>query len=191
MGQNWSEPRIAPIDPVASPDLAASVAPSAAAGSKGTNWFLTAVKSPGLYNVWRPMARYLNSESVVPFRDRELAILRTAWLCQSDYEWGQHVLVARTGGIGDDEIDRTRRGAEAEGWTELERALLRVPDELKADSRVSLPTWSTLQEHYSEEQLIELIMCVGHYFMVAFTLNSIGVERESGVDGLESPPGDR
>ncbi|OWY58966.1 carboxymuconolactone decarboxylase, partial [cyanobacterium TDX16] len=39
-------------------------------------------------------------------------------------------------------------------------------------------------ETYSEAQLIEICMVVGQYHLVAFTLNSLGVEREPGVAGF-------
>ena len=41
-----------------------------------------------------------------------------------------------------------------------------------------------LADNYDEKQLIEVPMLVGHYHMVAFALNSLGVEREPGVPGL-------
>ena len=42
------------------------------------------------------------------------------------------------------------------------------------------------RERYDERQLIEVPMLVGHYHMVAFTLNSLGVQREPGVPGFDS-----
>src|SRR5262245_8389695 len=37
--------------------------------------------------------------STLPPRDRELLILRTAWLCRAAYEWGQHVVFGRDCGL--------------------------------------------------------------------------------------------
>ena len=37
-----------------------------------------------------------------------------------------------------------------------------------------------------ERQLVEVPFLVGHYHMVAFTLNTLGVEREDGVPDLPS-----
>jgi alkylhydroperoxidase family enzyme len=51
---------------------------------------------------------------------------------------------------------------------------------------VSDETWAGLAEHYDEAQLIEIPMVVGHYHMVAFALNSLGVPLEPGVHGLDS-----
>jgi alkylhydroperoxidase family enzyme len=58
-------------------------------------------------------------------------------------------------------------------------ALLRAADELHADAYITDPTWKVLAEHLDERQLIEVCMVVGQYHLVAFTLNSLGVELES------------
>ena len=40
-------------------------------------------------------------------------------------------------------------------------------------------TWSALAARYDERQLIEVPMLVGHYHLMAFTLNSLGVQLEA------------
>jgi alkylhydroperoxidase family enzyme len=51
-------------------------------------------------------------------------------------------------------------------------------DELHDHSRISDGTWAELAAGYDEQQLIEVCMLVGNYHLVAFTLNSLGVELE-------------
>jgi alkylhydroperoxidase family enzyme len=46
------------------------------------------------------------------------------------------------------------------------------------DARISDATWAVLSGRLDEAQLIELCMVVGQYHLVAFTLNSLGVEGE-------------
>jgi len=121
----------------------------------------------------------------LPARDRELLILRTGWLCRAEYEWGQHKLIARTVEVTDEEIERVKAGPDAEGWDESDAALLRAADELHTDAEISDETWGSLAARYNERQLIEVPMLIGHYHMVAFTLNSLGVELEPGVDGFD------
>ena len=69
-----------------------------------------------------------------PARDRELLILRTAVLCQAEYEWGQHRLIGQSAGISEAEIDRVRNGAAAEGWDPFDAALLSAVEELHCRS---------------------------------------------------------
>ena len=53
------------------------------------------------------------TRSVLPPRDRKLAILRTGWLCQAPYEFGEHAKQARRLGFTDeDRVENIRRVAE-------------------------------------------------------------------------------
>jgi 4-carboxymuconolactone decarboxylase len=153
--------------------------PNAEAG----NIFTTLVRHPGLFRRWMPFAGKLLAGKL-PARDRELLILRTAWRCRSPYEWGQHVRLAKAAEVSDEEIDRIVAGADAPGWAAFDRTLLNAVDELHDDACITDATWSALAARYDERQVIEVPMLVGQYHMVAFALNSLGVQRESGVPGL-------
>jgi alkylhydroperoxidase family enzyme len=152
-------------------------------GGAASNIFGTLVRHRGLFRRWLPFGGKLLSGRI-PARERELVILRTAWLCRSNYEWGQHLLIARAAGISDDEIRRVQSDPDADGWETFERVLLRAADELHADACIADDTWAELAARYNERQLIELPMLVGHYHMVAFALNSLGVQLEPGLEGL-------
>jgi hypothetical protein len=52
------------------------------------------------------------------------------------------------------------------------------------DFRLSDGTWADLAATYNIEQLIELPMLVGHYHLVAMTLNSLGVQLDEGLTGF-------
>lgn len=142
------------------------------------NIFATMAHHPTLLKRWSAFGGTLLFGGVLPPRDRELLILRTAWLCKAEYEWGQHVLIGRASGITDDEIARIPDKRISDEWNPLEQALLRAADELHEDSVISDPTWKVLAATYDYQQLIEVCMVVGQYHMVAFTLNSLGVELE-------------
>jgi alkylhydroperoxidase family enzyme len=148
------------------------------------NIFATLVRHPGLFRRWLPFGGKLLAGKL-PARDRELLILRTGWLCRSEYEWGQHVVIARGVGVTDDEIDRTKQGSDAEGWSAVDATLLRAAEELHENGCIGDDTWRALADRYDDPQLIEVPMLVGHYHMVAFTLNSLGVQREPGVPGFD------
>jgi len=150
------------------------------------NIFTTLVRHPGLFRHWLPFGGKLLSGKL-PARERELLILRTAWLCKAEYEWGQHVAIARSAGVTDDEIERIRDEPDASGWSDaFDESLIRAADEMHETGRISDDTWSALAARYDERQLIEVPMLVGHYHMVGFTLNSLGVQREPGVPGFDT-----
>lgn len=172
-------PRIGPLgDDELTPeqrDLLAGV--GSVVGDAGAfNIFRTLVRHPGLFRRWLPFGGKL-LVGRLPARDRELLILRTAVNCQSKYEWAQHVRIGKAAGLSQTEIDRISDGPDA--WGGFDAVVLRSADELHETSTVSDPTWTTLAETYDERQLIEVPMVVGHYHLVAFTLNSLGVQIET------------
>lgn len=148
-----------------------------------SNVFGTLVRHPGLYRKWVPAAGKLLSGKLPP-RDREILILRTGWNCRSVYEWGQHTLIGEACGLTPEEIRRIAEGPAAAGWDDFDRTLVQAADELHADACLSDETWAALAARYDERQLIELPMLVGHYHMLAYALNSLGVQREEGVPGF-------
>jgi alkylhydroperoxidase family enzyme len=148
------------------------------------NIFPTLAQHPEFFRAWLPFGGFLLTAGKLSGRDRELLILRTAVCCRSSYEWGQHVRISLDGGIDRATIDRVLEGPGAEGWSRHEATLLRAVDELHEDSRISDETWATLAETYDAEQLIEATMVVGHYHMLAFALNSLGVELDEGLEPL-------
>lgn len=152
-------------------------------GGPTVNIFATLVRHPGLFGRWLPFGGKLLAGKL-PARERELLVLRTGWLCGSPYEWAQHVVVGRAAGLTDEEIDRVVAGPDAEGWDAFDAVVLRAADELHDDSCLTDATWAALAERYDEAQLIEVPMVVGHYHLVSFTLNSLGVPLEAGAVGL-------
>jgi 4-carboxymuconolactone decarboxylase len=150
------------------------------------NIFATLARHPALLTDWLTFGGRLLMAGTLPAKERELAILRTAWNARTPYEWGQHVRIAGRAGVREDEVARLARedGADDPGWTPTEAAVVRAADELHRDSRISDSTWAVLAEAYDERQLIELCMVVGQYHLVAFTLNSLGVELDPGVAGF-------
>ncbi len=147
--------------------------------------FTTLARHPRLFRHWLPFAGSFLVRSALPRADVELVVLRTAWTCSCWYEWAQHVSLAGTAGVPPAAIERIPRGPEAEGWTPRQARLLRAVDELHEFRVITDATWTALAAELSERQLIELCFLVGHYEMLAMTLNSLGVEPEaSALDRL-------
>ncbi|MFI7413064.1 carboxymuconolactone decarboxylase family protein [Streptomyces sp. NPDC049627] len=160
-------------------------------GGRVPNIFSTLVRHPDLYEHFMPFGGQLLRTGRLPGRLRELLILRTAWNTGARYEWGRHLPLAKAAGVSDADIDRLTAGVEAPGWTDVERHLVRAADELNRSAQVSDATWEVLADHFGDAELIEVVMVVGQYHMVAFFLNSTGVELDPGFDGAGFPEGDR
>jgi alkylhydroperoxidase family enzyme len=180
-----NEPRIPPL----APDERDARTEEVLAGLRGgapddLNLFATLARHPRLLKRWAAFGGTLAFAGELPVRPRELLILRTAWNTGAAYEWGHHVPFARAAGITDDEIARLARPLVTGGWSPGEEALVRAADELHADNRISDATWAQLAADLGEAELIEVCMLVGQYHLVAYTLNSLGIQPEPGLDPL-------
>ena len=132
---------------------------------------------------------YFVRNATIPTRDRELLILRTAWLARGDYIWGRHDVIGQEAGLTPEEILRVTAGADAPGWGDFDRALLRAADELHTSRFVSHPTWATLAESYTEEQLVEVVLIVGNYTQLSMFQNALGAQLPPGFEGLPADGG--
>jgi 4-carboxymuconolactone decarboxylase len=174
-------PRLLPLDPATLDDETRSIVPD---GS--LNIFRTLAHHPKLLKRWLVFGNHVLAKSTLPARERELVILRTGWDCASEYEFGQHTVIARREGITDDEIRAITRSLDDHGWTDAERSLLLAADELHHDQCVTDSTWAALREHWSEQQILDVVFAVGQYTLVSMALNTLGVERDAGVPGFPS-----
>jgi alkylhydroperoxidase family enzyme len=120
----------------------------------------------------------------VPVRIRQLAILRTVWLCGAPYQWGEHLERTRQAGVSDEEIERLKTGSAAPGWGRLDRAVLSAVEELHAEAFVSDDTWNALAEQFDENQLFELLVLIGQFTSVAYLLNSLRLPLEANNKGF-------
>jgi alkylhydroperoxidase family enzyme len=129
-----------------------------------------------------PFEQYISNESTLTPRHRQLLILRTAWLCRSEYVWAQHAAKGRAAGLTGAELTRIARGPDAPGWGPFDRVLLRAADELYVDSFVSDPTWAALTATYDTRQAIDAVFTVAEFTMIAGTVNSLGVPVDDNLE---------
>jgi alkylhydroperoxidase family enzyme len=148
------------------------------------NIFATLARNWKLFDDWQRFGGRLLRRGTLPAADRELVVLRTAYRCRSPYEWGHHVQIGEAAGLDHAIIRRVVAGPAAAGWDPHQAALLRACDECHDGNRIGDDTWAALARTYDEPKLIELVMLIGQYHLVAFTLNSLGVVPEDGLDPL-------
>jgi alkylhydroperoxidase family enzyme len=141
--------------------------------------FTTLGRHPRLFRAWLRFSATLLLRGDLPPTERELAILRTAWRCGSWYEWAQHGALASRAGLDAQDVERVMAGPDVPGWCPRHRLVLAATDELHDRRVVSDATWRALAAELTDRQLIELCLLVGHYEMLAMTLNSLGVEPEA------------
>lgn len=141
------------------------------------------------FNAW-VLGHIMGKNSKITKREREIAILRIGWLCNSRYEWYQHTrIAAKAAKMTVQDFNAVEAGASSPHWSEKEALIITATDELKLNYCISDETWARLEKHFSLEQRMDIIGAVGHYTLVSFLLNSVGVELEDWNDPYTSTHG--
>lgn len=172
-------PRIAPLPPEQWDDVLKAVT----ATTGPLNVFTTLARHPSLFQSWIGLGSALLMNGLLSGRDRELAILRTAHHRSCEYEWAHHRGLALDAGLTEDEVAALRRDPDGHPWSDDDRMVLAAADELHERGTVTDATWTELATRFGERELIELVMLIGHYHMVAFTLNALRVQNEDAGHG--------
>ncbi len=150
---------------------------------------LKVLQRPIVLNVQRMTA---NAQSLFPARSRlsnalmtqikldprlrEIAILRTAKVCHSNYEWTQHLPPAKSVGVTEEQIAAIERWETATCFSELERLVLRFIDEINTQIKGSRETLDGLKRYLSAGEIVELLIIIGHWRQTASILETLEVD---------------
>ena len=132
----------------------------------------------GIFPVRSQLSTALFTKIKLDPRLRELAILRTAKDCHSLYEWTQHVPAAKHVGVSDQQIAAIDKWTDADCFSELERLVLRLTDEVNASVKGSRETVEALKRHLGAGEIIELLVIIGHWRQTASILETVEVDLE-------------
>ena len=171
-------PRLAPLEAPYDAELAEELARFMPPGMPPIRLFRTLAHNPRVLRKFR-LGSLLDRGSL-DLRERELAILRTTWLCRSEYEWGVHVsFFAARAGLSDEEVRATCATAPPQGlFSAHDAAILRLCDSLHATASVDDALWAELARELSSAQIVELLVLAGFYHTVAYATNALRIELE-------------
>ena len=141
--------------------------------------FTTLGRGRGLFWGWLHFAGRLMPGGRLPRRETELVILRVATLRECAYELAHHRRLGARAGVTPADLERVRAGSTAEGWQDHERLLMEVTEELLATRDLGEDTWTRLRAAYDERTVIEILLLVGHYDMLATTLTTLRLEPDA------------
>lgn len=117
-------------------------------------------------------------------RLRELAILRVATLTPgAEYEWGQHVAIAREVGVSEAQIAALELG-ELDPFDDIDRLILHFTDQVVRDAAPDDPTLAAFLARFSAAELVHLILVIGQYMMVGRVMATTGLLSEDAI-GLD------
>lgn len=101
-------------------------------------------------------------------RPRELLILQVARIEGGTYEWRQHVAIAEGVGVSTGQIEAIEHGRyDDAAFSAAERALLAFGRSVIESVRVDAEVFAEAQRHYSDREIVEAILTVGFYMMMA------------------------
>jgi 4-carboxymuconolactone decarboxylase len=143
--------------------------------------FRVLVRDPRLAEAMTALGRFLlGRECALDLHDRELVIDRVCARCGCEYEWGVHVTAyGARAGLSSAQLEATRTAdAGAPIWNERQALLVRLVDELHDTAHVSDDLWAALARHWTEPQLLELLLLAGWYHAISFVGNGARVELE-------------
>jgi alkylhydroperoxidase family enzyme len=135
------------------------------------NVFRMFLQNPVVARAAENLITTLMNRNTIEERTRELIILRTAWRTGSDYEFGRHLLRARSLNMSEQEILGVRDPDKCPSYSEVDRAVLKMADELHERANVSPATWAVLEKKFTSGQLVELVIAEGNWRMAAALFN--------------------
>src|SRR5262245_54099736 len=174
------EARVEPVSAPYSPELQAVFDRIMPSGVPPLRLFTTLARAPRIYDRFR--AASLLDRGPVSLRHREIVINRTCARCHCAYEWGVHAtFFSHSKGVEltPEQVRATALGAADDpAWSDEERLLIRLVDELHDSSGISDELWTALSSAFSVDQILELIALVGFYHTVSFFANGLRLPLE-------------
>jgi alkylhydroperoxidase family enzyme len=141
--------------------------PALAAAMSKLNVLRALLQNPAVTAAQSHLGGVLMGSKTLNPRLRELVILRTGWRTKSEYEFVQHVGIARKIKMSDEEILGVRDPNNCKAFSEVDRAIIAMADELNDNAEVSAKTWSVLERFFSAAELVELLLVSGFWRMMA------------------------
>ena len=170
--------RVEPVPAPFPPELQAVFDRIMPPGVPPLRLFTTLARVPRVFERFR--AGSLLDRGPVSLRHREIVIDRTCARCGCAYEWGVHVaFFAQRVALTPEQLRATVHvDADDPVWSEEERLLVRMVDELHDSAHLSDELWNALAAIFSVEQIFEVIALVGFYHTVSFFANSLRLAPE-------------
>jgi 4-carboxymuconolactone decarboxylase len=133
---------------------------------------------------------FLSRRFALGRREREIVVERVTARCGCEYEWGVHATAfGAAAGLDETLLRATVRGVPGDAaWSDTDRLLVRLVDELHDTARVSDDLWRALAAHWPAETLLELLALVGWYHVISYVANGARVDLEAWAERFPGSP---
>jgi 4-carboxymuconolactone decarboxylase len=151
------------------------------------------LRSPVVGDAVQQVGTALRRSSTLAPEVTEAAILTVAAHWRAGYEWYAHEAVAASAGLlSRNDLDRLRVGRPPAG-SEAVRATWSFVSQLVATGEVDDATYARLLAMLGERGMVELVLLVGYYSLLAVALKAFRIGTPAGVEDPfgEQPDGRR
>jgi alkylhydroperoxidase family enzyme len=193
MSDERSAARIPPVEPPFEPAVAEELKrwmpPNAP--PEPLRLFRVLARNVPLAGAMYPLGSFfLSRRFALGRREREIVVERVTARCGCEYEWGVHATgFGAAAGLDETLLRATVRGVPGDGaWSETDRLLVRLVDELHDTARVSDDLWRVLAAHWPAETLLELLALVGWYHVISYVANGARVDLEAWAERFPGSP---
>jgi alkylhydroperoxidase family enzyme len=142
------------------------------------NVTLMVANSAAALRPFSQLGNALLTKAKLDARLREIAILRTAKVSRSVYEWTQHVPIAKGCGVTEEQVAAIENWESASCFDELDHLVMRFTDQVARNVKGDPRTLADLTRHLGPAELVELILSIGFWGMVARLLETTAVDLE-------------
>ena len=141
---------------------------------------------PALVSAWSDFSKALRHGTRTPRALRELVILRGAQLMRSEYEWAQHLKMARKAGVREAQIAALPAWKTSAEFDAKEKAALLLAEAV-TQGKVTDEVYAEAMRHFDHHDYVELSITAAFYAMVGRMLDAMGVQLEPNFRDF-SPP---
>jgi alkylhydroperoxidase family enzyme len=132
---------------------------------------------PKLAAAWTEFSKTLRYDTRTPRALRELVILRGAQVMRSEYEWAQHLRMARKVGVTEEQIGAVDSFRTSKVFSAQEKAALSLAEAVTL-GKVSDEVQAEALKHFDMHDYVELCIVAAFYAMVARMLDAMGIQLE-------------
>jgi alkylhydroperoxidase family enzyme len=150
----------------------------------GMQLFRTALRQPGVAQIFATVVEKLVFAGTLDARLRELVLLRVAWLTDGAYEWSNHYPFSKGIGMSDAEILAVRHWQDEDAALDADdRFLLQAVDGILDGLSPSEPEVTRLREIVGGDgPLMEFLIIPGIYHALAMLTETLGIALDPGKE---------
>jgi alkylhydroperoxidase family enzyme len=147
--------------------------PGTPAGTPG-NWWTAWARVPGILSAF---SAYSYRTAPIDPKLREIALIRTGYVKQSQFVFSQHCKSGRKAGLPEAKIAAIPYWTVADVFSPLERAILAYVDgQMLESGRVHDKVFEILKQHLSEEEILIFTYLINAYSLHATSTRALRLE---------------